>query len=194
MRAGLPVLFICLVITVLTQSNGTGWGQLEQLRKPRALPEPQPLPEVPMVVISEGFFAMGANGTDALEDERPQHQVWVDRFEMDRYEVTTGHYAKFLAETNRPAPWQWEAVEWAQHQDRPVISSLAWRVLVGFTEVPSYLRPVQTVSGDSEQLHGVSMCQDGRSTHSTVSWAPAAHQLTASRSCPLNRRSKTGSC
>ncbi len=121
MRAGLPVLFICLVITVLTQSNGTGWGQLEQLRKPRALPEPQPLPEVPMVVISEGFFAMGANGTDALEDERPQHQVWVDRFEMDRYEVTTGHYAKFLAETNRPAPWQWEGVDLAQHRDRPVV-------------------------------------------------------------------------
>ena len=68
---------------------------------------------------------MGANGTDALEDERPQHQVWIDRFEVDLYEVRTGHYAEFLARTNRPAPWQWETVDLKQHQDRPVIG-VSW--------------------------------------------------------------------
>jgi formylglycine-generating enzyme required for sulfatase activity len=78
-----------------------------------------------MVVIPEGFFAMGADGTDALEDERPQHQVWIDRFEMDRYEVTTGHYAEFLTSTKRPVPWQWEGVNLSQHRDRPVIG-VSW--------------------------------------------------------------------
>ncbi|MBI4003346.1 MAG: formylglycine-generating enzyme family protein [Nitrospira defluvii] len=121
MRAGLPVLFICLLITVLPQSLGTAWGQLEQLRQPRSLPKAQTLHDIPMAVIPEGFFAMGANGTDALEDERPQHQVWLDRFEMDRYEVTTGQYAEFVALMKQPAPWQWEAVDLAQHHDRPVI-------------------------------------------------------------------------
>src|SRR5687768_3369962 len=104
------VLLIWLVITILSQSLNAAWGQLEQLRRPRTLPEAPRIPSVPMAVIPEGFFAMGASGTDALEDERPQHEVWLDRFEMDRYEVTTGQYAEFMSLQKRPAPWQWESI------------------------------------------------------------------------------------
>ena len=118
---GFPVLFISLVITILPQSLNTAWGQLEQLRRPRSLPEAPTVPSVPMATIPEGVFIMGANGTDALEDERPQHEVWLDRFEMDRYEVTTGEYAEFMSRVKRPAPWQWESVDPAQHRDRPVV-------------------------------------------------------------------------
>ncbi len=125
MRAFARVLFICLLMTVLTQSIGTVWGQLEQLRKPRSLPEAPSFSGVLMAVIPEGPFAMGADGMDALEDERPQHQVWVDRFEIDRYEVTTGHYAEFLALAKRPAPWLWEGMDPAQHRDRPVVG-VSW--------------------------------------------------------------------
>lgn len=125
MRACFPALLICSLIAVLTQSIDVAWGQLERLRKPRSLPETQTLPDAPMVMIPEGVFAMGANGTDALEDERPQHQVWVDRFEIDRYEVTTGHYAEFLALTKRSVPWQWEGVDLSQHRDHPVIG-VSW--------------------------------------------------------------------
>jgi formylglycine-generating enzyme required for sulfatase activity len=78
-----------------------------------------------MVVIPEGIFVMGANGTDALEDERPQHEVWLDRFEMDRYEVTTGEYAEFISLLKWPAPWQWDHVDPAQHRDRPVVG-VSW--------------------------------------------------------------------
>lgn len=68
---------------------------------------------------------MGANGADALEDERPQHEVWLDRFEMDRYEVTTGQYAEFMSLQKRPAPWQWESIDPVQHRDRPVVG-VSW--------------------------------------------------------------------
>ena len=119
------VLAICLFVTMLTQPLGTAWGQLEQLRRPRSLPEATTLPDGPMAVIPEGLFAMGADGTDALEDERPQHHVWLDRFEMDRYEVTTGQYAEFVAFANHPTPWQWESVDPAQHRDRPVVG-VSW--------------------------------------------------------------------
>jgi formylglycine-generating enzyme required for sulfatase activity len=74
-----------------------------------------------MVDISEGIFSMGFDGTQALEDERPLHRVWLDAFALDLHEVTTAHYALFLAATNRPAPWQWDTVDLAQHGDRPVI-------------------------------------------------------------------------
>lgn len=119
------VLLACLLVIALVSPAESAGGLLEQLRKPRPSPELQVHPEVPMIMIPEGAFRMGADGTDALEDEKPQHEVWLDRFEMDRDEVTTGHYAEFLASTARPAPWQWESVDLSQHSDRPVIG-VSW--------------------------------------------------------------------
>jgi len=74
-----------------------------------------------MVEIPEGAFTMGSDGTQALEDERPAHQVWLSAFLMDLHEVTTAQYAVFLTETGRPAPWLWETVNVIQHGDQPVI-------------------------------------------------------------------------
>ncbi|HEY6083930.1 MAG TPA: formylglycine-generating enzyme family protein [Nitrospira sp.] len=95
-------------------------AQLERLRKPKSA-EPIVAPETPMVVIPEGEFTMGVDGTQALEDERPSHRAWLDTFAIDAYEVTTGQYAAFLRAGDRPQPWQWETIDPAQHRDRPVI-------------------------------------------------------------------------
>jgi formylglycine-generating enzyme required for sulfatase activity len=97
-----------------------GDAQLDRLRKSKTL-EPTSVPETPVVEIPEGIFSMGFDGTQALEDERPLHRVWLDAFAMDLHEVTTAQYALFLAATNRPAPWQWQTVDLSQHGDRPVI-------------------------------------------------------------------------
>ena len=69
---------------------------------------------------------MGADGTQALEDERPAHRVWLDSFSIDLYEVTTAQYAAFLAASKRPLPWQSETVDLTQHGDRPVVG-VDWR-------------------------------------------------------------------
>jgi formylglycine-generating enzyme required for sulfatase activity len=74
-----------------------------------------------MVEIPEGTFTMGFDGTQALEDERPAHRVWLDAFTMDLHEVTTAHYGVFLRATDRPAPWLWNTVDLGQQGDRPVI-------------------------------------------------------------------------
>ena len=113
-----------LALALVCPAESAG-GRLEQLRKPRLSAEQQVQPEVPMIVIPEGAFRMGADGTDALEDEKPQHEVWISRFEIDRHEVTTGQYAQFLASTKRPTPWQWESVDLSQHGDHPVIG-VSW--------------------------------------------------------------------
>ena len=116
---------MCLVLVIISQHLDRAWSQLEQLRRPRSLPEASSMPPVPMTLIPEGMFVMGANGTDALEDERPQHEVWLDRFEMDRVEVTVGHYAEFLSVQKQPAPWQWEQADPLKHRDRPVVG-VSW--------------------------------------------------------------------
>ena len=123
MRLLVSLLILSLSITGLATGD-SAYAQLERLRKNKEV-EAAPLPDPPMVSIPEGDFLMGADGTDALEDERPQHRVWVDRFEIDRYEVTTRRYAEFLSVTSRAEPWQWEAVDPARHHDRPVIG-VSW--------------------------------------------------------------------
>lgn len=121
-------LFLCFVIssllTVLFATDDAAQAQLERLRKGKEVALP-PVSTTPLISIPEGYFLMGANGTDALEDEKPQHRVWLDRYEIDAYEVTTAQYAAFLAQEKLSPPWQWEAVDPAQHHDRPVIG-VSW--------------------------------------------------------------------
>lgn len=112
----MTVLTILLFFTLDTNAP----AQLDRLRRSKAL-ELQPPAETPMVVIPAGEFVMGSDGGQALEDERPMHRVWIDRFSMDLHEVATAQYAAFLAETNRPVPAQWNRVDLSQHSDRPVI-------------------------------------------------------------------------
>lgn len=110
----------CLCLLMLGTAVSPSSAQLERLRKPRAIEAPA-VEEPPMVNIPDGLFTMGFAGTQALEDERPAHRVWLSAYSMDRYETTTAQYAAFLAATNQPAPWQWNTVDLSQHGDRPVI-------------------------------------------------------------------------
>jgi formylglycine-generating enzyme required for sulfatase activity len=95
-------------------------AQLDRLRKSKSAPAAAAA-DTPMVEIPAGEFVMGSDGTQALEDERPSHRIWLDAFSIDIHEVTTAQYAAFLAAGQRAAPWQWETVDLRQHGDRPVI-------------------------------------------------------------------------
>ena len=49
-----------------------------------------------MVLIPAGEFQMGSNDSDADDDEKPVHTVYIDAFYMDVYEVTNAQYKKFV--------------------------------------------------------------------------------------------------
>ena len=68
---------------------------------------PGPLPTVPdgMVRIEGGKFVMGRNNGDA--DERPEHEVQVASFLLDKYEVTNREYKAFVDATGRAVPRHW---------------------------------------------------------------------------------------
>lgn len=53
-----------------------------------------------MVVIPRGWFVMGLN-TGSL-NERPEHDVFLDTFMIDKYEVSAKEFAKFLNEKGNP--------------------------------------------------------------------------------------------
>jgi len=71
-------------------------------------------PASPMLQVPEGWFLMGTNQTTELlfesnshydDTEQPQRRVWLDRYEMDRDEVSLGQYLASLQRQQRtPSP------------------------------------------------------------------------------------------
>ena len=59
---------------------------------------PTETPPPGMVLIPAGEFLMGSNDSDsdAQDDEKPEHTVYVDAFYMDEHPVTNAEYQKFV--------------------------------------------------------------------------------------------------
>lgn len=55
-----------------------------------------------MVLIPEGSFLMGSEHGD--KDEVPVHEVYLDGFYIDRYEVSNEYYERYLKETGAMSP------------------------------------------------------------------------------------------
>ncbi len=56
-----------------------------------------------MVLVPGGRFIIGAD--DGPQWSRPAHSLTLDSFALDRTEVTTAAYARYVAATGSPAPW-----------------------------------------------------------------------------------------
>jgi formylglycine-generating enzyme required for sulfatase activity len=122
--AALTLLFVGMAATAAD-------AQLERLRRFRSESGGAPVQDRPMVTVPAGVFWMGLDGAEALEDERPRHEVWLDEFSMDLHEVTTEAYARFLADTQRQPPAFWESVNLLQHGTRPVVG-VTWEDAVAY--------------------------------------------------------------
>ncbi len=73
----------------------------------------------PMVLVPAGSFTMGSEAGG--DDEKPLHSIFLDAFHMDRHEVTTMQYARFLEATGRKPPDKWDGIRLPQVGDRPVV-------------------------------------------------------------------------
>ncbi len=103
-------------------------------------PDPKGLPieiigqdGAPMVLVPAGSFPMGvpAGDRDGDRDEYPRHEVYLDAFYIDKYEVTNGRYLAFVKATGHRVPqnpqnptrnlWQGVAIS-ESLTDRPVVN------------------------------------------------------------------------
>jgi formylglycine-generating enzyme required for sulfatase activity/serine/threonine protein kinase len=74
-----------------------------------------------LVEIPGGTFQMGRN--DGPPQERPEHSATVQKFYMDRTEVTNAEYAEFVHETNYEPPSHWVGGEPLTGKERwPVVN------------------------------------------------------------------------
>lgn len=77
----------------------------------------------PMVMVSVGEFMMGSPDGEGKKDEHPRHQVMVDGFYMDKFEVTVEKYAEFMRAKNRSEPEHWDQVDGNKHRNFPVVGA-----------------------------------------------------------------------
>jgi len=87
----------------------------------------------PMVEVPAGSFPMGVpqGDRDGGRDEYPRHDVFVDTFIIDKFEVTNGRYLEFVKATGHRVPqnsknptrnlWQGDTIA-ESLTDRPVIN------------------------------------------------------------------------
>lgn len=88
---------------------------------------------VPMVLIPEGSFPMGVphGDRDGGRDEYPRHDVFVNNFYIDKFELTNSRYLEFVKATNHRIPqnpknatrnlWQGDTIT-ESLADRPVVN------------------------------------------------------------------------
>jgi formylglycine-generating enzyme required for sulfatase activity len=114
---------------VILQGGITTWITWGEERVNTVGNPPLPVAEInsrdgaPMVLVPAGGFTMGSNGGD--HDEKPPHEVELEAFYIDKYEVTTSRYAKFLQATGREKPKHWTNTVPVSHGDRPVVG-ITW--------------------------------------------------------------------
>ena len=89
-----------------------------------------------MIKIKVGSFEMGSNAIDALDNERPQHSVFLDTYWIDRYPVTCGEYAKFIEAGGYQKAEFWSEKGWKWLQENPVSQPLYWNPISGNENYP----------------------------------------------------------
>ena len=77
-----------------------------------------------MVLITGGKFKMGRNEGD--EDERPEYEVELKNFYLDKHEVTNQQYQKFVVEAKHRPPGSWKGGSYPQAEARLPVTHVTW--------------------------------------------------------------------
>ncbi len=139
---------------VLGEGRGEGLSQLPPCQQS---PHPGPLSsDEGMVLVPAGSFVMGSNDiAHTLDNERPQHEVFVPTFLLDQYPVTNAEFLQFVLSGGYHERSCWSAEGWQWREKNQVEHPLYWRKQQGgeWVEVGLYqaspLEPRHPVQGVS---------------------------------------------
>jgi ergothioneine biosynthesis protein EgtB len=91
-----------------------------------------------MLKVEKGRFTLGSDAVDALDNERPAHQIDLDLYWIDRHPVTCRQYAQFMASGGYQTRKYWSQVGWQWLQQNPVDRPLYWSDRVDWLDHPVY--------------------------------------------------------
>ena len=102
-RSGRAVITLCVVLGL---GMSDGWWSNRELAQAATESDVPGRDGAPMVFIPAGPFLMGVpNGArDGGIDEYPNHEVELDAYYIDKYEVATGLYERFMRATGHRMP------------------------------------------------------------------------------------------
>lgn len=89
-----------------------------------------------MVQIPAGKFTIGCEATEAQDNERPAHQVYLDSYWLDRYPVTCRQYRHFIASGGYRERRYWSETGWEWLQNNPVAQPLYWTDAAEWDDCP----------------------------------------------------------
>jgi formylglycine-generating enzyme required for sulfatase activity len=104
--------FLMTALTLCSLLFPTGAATLAAPASQTNPPTGQLAPEItgkddaPLILVPAGPFPMGVppGDRDGGRDEYPRHEVYLDAFYIDKYEVTNGRYLEFVRTTGHRAP------------------------------------------------------------------------------------------
>lgn len=92
--------------------------------------QPNKIVEPVMVRVPEGWFSMGYSG--GRDDEKPEHRVFVDAFELAAFQTTNEDYARFLDAAQHTKPMHWDDPNF-NHPKQPVVA-VSWFDAIAYCE------------------------------------------------------------
>jgi ergothioneine biosynthesis protein EgtB len=152
----------------LSLSSATAEGRSENPCRPQPYGKPShpsllppeerkiPLSADNMVLVPAGPFLMGSSQeADTLDNERPQHWVYTEKFLIDRYPITNGEFLNFMMNGGYYDRSWWSVEGWRWREQNNIKQPLYWRkrrgeqwveVGLGQTQPLESERPVMCVS------------------------------------------------
>lgn len=79
-----------------------------------------------MVLIPAGPFLMGDSFSEGSQDELPVHEVYLDDFYMDAYEVTNAQYKEFVDAEEYHAPKNWSGGTYPAGMGNHPVICVSW--------------------------------------------------------------------
>ncbi|MBW4526961.1 MAG: SUMF1/EgtB/PvdO family nonheme iron enzyme [Phormidium tanganyikae FI6-MK23] len=83
-------------------------------------------PESEMILIPAGSFIQGSNEIEAQDNERPQHEVFLESYSIDRYPVTREEYQSFIEAGGYQNPQWWTPEGWKWLEQTAIEHPLHW--------------------------------------------------------------------
>src|SRR5687767_10478978 len=84
-----------------------------------------------MVKIPAGDFLMGSSkrvDRNSYQPELPQRRIYLDAYEIDKYEVTALHFLKFVVATDRPPliDWRYDGGNFQESMMHHPVMHVSW--------------------------------------------------------------------
>jgi iron(II)-dependent oxidoreductase len=82
-----------------------------------------------VALIPAGWFPMGSTSREnrgGYMTEQPQHRVYLDDYEIDRYEVSNARYLRFILETGHAPPAHWTGITFPQTIANHPVIGVSW--------------------------------------------------------------------